>query len=251
MSIFLSELWEKNRNFCSLLLVPVLSLGLFSQYGEFKKINVSMKDFYKHYIYFFEGGSVLELFDNKPISVHKALLDKCNINVYHALGVFYAEKHHPVDLVKIEFMYISNANIIKLRYLYQGYIRQCYFSSKGDIKTVLAIIKDIDKKYWDSCYKGLGESIFAFNDNFNYFEKEKKNIGEISLLVQDDYRKFFFLGAGEGLAKRFAVAYSSYISKDKLYDEHILNNCANMINTEEYRVAFLEGFFNRYIWMKY
>ncbi len=258
--IFLSEAWKKNRYISIFLLIFALSPGIIYQYHNFT--TASMKDFYKHYIYFYEEKDTIELLVKKPISVHKLMCDKLNINVCHTAGAYYADTKN-VDSIQKDFEYLSSDNINKLRYLYQGYINGDFLKLNGDIKEVLSIIEKIDKKYWKFCYVGLGEGLVKLiynprsnSDKYTHeeefdFQRDKKMIKKISSFVRDDYKRYFFQGVGEGLAKEFAKPYSPYITDDGFYDVKIVDSYLKMIDEKEYRKVFLAGFHNKDIWTKF
>lgn len=258
IALFLREAWQKNKCLSSFLLISILSPGIIFQYNTFT--TASMKEFHRHYIYFYDEKCTIEQMGGKPLSVHRLMCDKLNINVCHTLGVHYARRH--IDEVQEPFENISNGDIDKLRYLYQGYVRQRFVRSKGNVEKILTLIKKIDKKYWESCYIGLGEGLvyliynpkmdggLVLREDVLNLKRDEKVIEEASDFIKEDFRKYFFQGIGEGFAKQLAKPYPPYITNKSFFDEKI-NDYLETIDNRDYRTAFLIGFHNKDIWTKY
>lgn len=264
VGVFLNEIWQRNKYLALSLLCLVLLPGLSFQYVNLKAPIT--KDFYKHYIYFYDEDRMVDYVINKPISVHKVMCDKLGKNICRTLGIWYCDhkENESLEPTQKNFEYLSAGNMVKLRYLYQSYIRHFFVNkTKGDIKETLSVIGKIDKRYRNFCYIGLGEGLvfchrfglfpmipfneYGFTFEFD-FEKDKKMVEGFFSYIREDYKRYLFRGIGEGIAKRFAVAYSPYITKTNLYDETILDKYSNMISDKEYKNAFLLGFFNKDIW---
>lgn len=251
IAIFLDELWKRNKFLSIFLLLLILLRGAIFQFSNIQA--VSTKNFYKHYIWY-DGEDTCELRINKPISVIRLMCDKLHINVCRAAGTDFGGIKN-IDLLQKNFQYLSGGDLKKLRYLYQGYINATFVNSDGDIRKIISQIENIASEYRNFCYIGLGEAILTvridfFDPKFD-LEGDRKKIKEALLLIEDNYKKYFFQGLGEGLARRFAIPYSPYITESKLYDDKILNNYLNLIEQEEYKSAFLVGFSNKSIWNKF
>jgi hypothetical protein len=253
IAIFLDEIWQKNKYFAIFLVGFILWPGLSFQYENLKK--PFPRDFYKHYLYFYDEHAMQDLVIDRPLPVYREMCDKLNRNICYSIGWWYTDTDKPISLLKEYFEQFANGNINKLRYLYQGYTK-FYIQKKlhGNALEASQLIKEIDKKYWSFCYIGLGEYlVFKFFDKQVFLlEEDKERIEDVINHTDDEYRKYLFIGIGEGIAKRLVAAYSPYITRDKFYDEKVLKDYLVIAgNNKEYKYAFLTGFFNMDIWGQY
>ncbi|MCX5696746.1 MAG: glycosyltransferase family 39 protein [Candidatus Omnitrophica bacterium] len=253
IAYFLNKAWGKSKYFFIGLAVVIFFPGVSYTYSVFARTPESLKNLYKHGIYFYEHQCG-EIATNKSLLIHKFMCQKLNINMCHQLGIYYAERF-TLDSASQDFEYISNGDFKKLRYLYQGYIDKTTANLKGDVNGVIVEINKLDINYRRFGYLGLGEGIIPvyesgnFYDVNNNFEEWRVVIKNCVLHIPEEYKEYFFEGAGEGLARLFAQAYSPTIINDgSLYDAGMLDKFLNIVEAPAYKKAFLAGFFNKDIW---
>ncbi|MFH1318877.1 MAG: glycosyltransferase family 39 protein [Candidatus Omnitrophota bacterium] len=260
IAIFLNDLYKKRAYISVFFLFFILIPGGIHQFTNLKIART--KNFYKHYAYFYQELHMIDLMKNKSISVHRSMCDNMDLRICHTLGLYYCLRSYPpkIKFIQGAFKYISRGQADKLRQLYQGFFVGYGCIRKVNIKDSLQIIGKFDKEFHNYCYMGIGEGIFNLcTTSFGVFdfkkEKDKESIEKIAELIEENYRGYFFTGLGKGLARRFAVAYSPYITKGAVgnifYDKDILNYYSDVAENKGYKDAFLLGFFKRDIWTKF
>jgi hypothetical protein len=250
IAIFLDRLWQKSKYLSLSLLLLILSPCAVSQLKELKV--VSLRGFYKHYLCFYSPAEMTHRLYIRPDFVYKFLCDNCNINMCYLIGC--TRLNNPSDdmnLLQKHFEYLSGGNSDKLRYLYEGYITE--YMRTSDFKVAISIIERINEKYRNFCYIGAGNSLFSYyevaQDLINW-EIILNKLKETSYFIGEEYKKYFFWGAGEGLARAFAVPYTNFADNNSRSSK-ILCSYLKSIKDKENRDAFLNGFFNRDAWARF